>query len=173
MHHGGSVALLGIPPGRDRHRLEPGDLKGLNMRGIYGREMFETWYKMAALLQAGLDITPVITHHFPIQEFQRDSDHGVWAVGESNSRLGRRLTRSQDNQDMTGRIGALERRAVASSADVAEAVGVAIVPRVHARPARQLALQRRELRRHLIDGTCAHHFADEVLREPDLDLQRQ
>ena len=43
----------------------------LTLKGIYGREMFETWYKMAALLQAGLDITPVITHHFPIQEFQR------------------------------------------------------------------------------------------------------
>ena len=71
MHHGGSVALLGIPPGETAIDWNHVIFKGLNMRGIYGREMFETWYKMAALLQAGLDITPVITHHFPIQEFQR------------------------------------------------------------------------------------------------------
>ena len=71
MHHGGSVALLGIPPGDTAIDWNQVIFKGLNMRGIYGREMFETWYKMAALLQAGLDITPVITHHFPIQEFQR------------------------------------------------------------------------------------------------------
>ncbi len=71
MHHGGSVALLGIPPGETAIDWNQVIFKGLNMRGIYGREMFETWYKMAALLQAGLDITPVITHHFPIQDFQR------------------------------------------------------------------------------------------------------
>ena len=71
MHHGGSVALLGIPPGETAIDWNQVIFKGLNMRGIYGREMFETWYKMAALLQGGLDITPVITHHFPIQEFQR------------------------------------------------------------------------------------------------------
>src|SRR6185312_1054401 len=66
MHHGGSVALLGIPPGDTAIDWNQVIFKGLNMRGIYGREMFETWYKMAALLQAGLDIGPVITHHFPI-----------------------------------------------------------------------------------------------------------
>jgi threonine 3-dehydrogenase len=71
MHHGGSVALLGIPPGETAIDWNQVIFKGLNMRGIYGREMFETWYKMAAMLQSGLDITPVITHHFPIQEFQR------------------------------------------------------------------------------------------------------
>ncbi len=71
MHHGGSVALLGIPPGDTAIDWNQVIFKGLTMRGIYGREMFETWYKMAALLQGGLDITPVITHHFPIQEFQR------------------------------------------------------------------------------------------------------
>src|SRR6187549_1686943 len=69
MHHGGSVALLGIPPGDTAIDWNQVIFKGLDMRGIYGREMFETWYKMAALLQGGLDITPVITHHFPIQEF--------------------------------------------------------------------------------------------------------
>ena len=43
---------------------------GLNIKGIYGREMFETWYKMQAMVQSGLDITPVITHHFPYKDFQ-------------------------------------------------------------------------------------------------------
>ena len=71
MHHGGSVALLGIPPGETAIDWNQVIFKGLNMRGIYGREMFETWYKMAAMLQSGLDITPVITHHFSVHEFQR------------------------------------------------------------------------------------------------------
>ena len=81
MHHGGSVALLGIPPGDTAIDWNQVIFKGLNMRGIYGREMFETWYKMAALLQGGLDITPVITHHFPIQEFER----GFQTMGSGQS----------------------------------------------------------------------------------------
>lgn len=48
--------------------------KGLFIKGIYGREMFETWYKMAALVQSGLDLTPLITHHFTIDDFQRGFD---------------------------------------------------------------------------------------------------
>jgi threonine 3-dehydrogenase len=71
MHHGGSVALLGIPPGETAIDWNQVIFKGLTLKGIYGREMFETWYKMAALLQSGLDIGPVITHHYPVQEFQR------------------------------------------------------------------------------------------------------
>ena len=43
----------------------------LTIKGIYGREMYETWYKMTVLLQSGLDISPVITHRFPIDEFER------------------------------------------------------------------------------------------------------
>ena len=45
--------------------------KGLEIKGIYGREMFETWYKMVALIQSGLDITPIITHHFPVDHFEQ------------------------------------------------------------------------------------------------------
>ena len=71
MHHGGNVALLGIPPGETAIDWTQVIFKGLDLRGIYGREMFETLYKMAALLQGGLDITPVITHHFPVSEFER------------------------------------------------------------------------------------------------------
>jgi threonine 3-dehydrogenase len=69
MHHGGSVALLGIPPEETVIDWNQVIFKGLAMKGIYGREMFETWYKMSAMLQSGLDISPIITHHFPIQDF--------------------------------------------------------------------------------------------------------
>ena len=69
MHHGGSVALLGIPPEETAIDWNQVIFKGLTLKGIYGREMFETWYKMASLLQSGLDLTPVITHHLPIQAF--------------------------------------------------------------------------------------------------------
>jgi len=69
MHHGGGVALLGIPP--DNTAIDWNDVifKGLVLKGIYGREMFETWYKMAAMLQSGLDITPIITHRLPVAEY--------------------------------------------------------------------------------------------------------
>lgn len=74
MNHGGKIAMLGIPPsdmGIDWNQVI---FKGLNIKGIYGREMFETWYKMASLIQSGLDLTPIITHHFPIDEFQQGFD---------------------------------------------------------------------------------------------------
>jgi threonine 3-dehydrogenase len=71
MVNGGRIALLGIQ-GEDV-AIDWGKVifKGLHLKGIYGREMFETWYKMASLVQAGLDITPVITHHFPIDDFRQ------------------------------------------------------------------------------------------------------
>ncbi len=70
MHHGGNVALLGIPPGEMAIDWTEIIFKGLNLKGVYGREMFETWYKMSSMLQSGLNIKPVITHHFSIDEFQ-------------------------------------------------------------------------------------------------------
>ena len=70
MHHGGKVALLGIPPGDMSVDWNEIIFKGLIIKGIYGREMFETWYKMASMLQSGLDLQPVITHHFDIDDFQ-------------------------------------------------------------------------------------------------------
>jgi threonine 3-dehydrogenase len=69
MHHGGKVALLGIPPAETAIDWNQVIFKGLELKGIYGREMFETWYKMSSMLQSGLNIEPVITHHFPIGEF--------------------------------------------------------------------------------------------------------
>ena len=72
--HGGKVALLGIP--NQQIAIDWNDVifKGLTLQGIYGRQMFETWYKMVALLQAGLDVTPVITHRFASEEFQHAFD---------------------------------------------------------------------------------------------------
>ena len=70
MHHGGSVALLGIPPQEAAIDWTQVIFKGLTLKGIYGREMFETWYKMASLLQSGLSLQPVITHHLPIQDYR-------------------------------------------------------------------------------------------------------
>jgi threonine 3-dehydrogenase len=68
--HGGRVALLGIP---DRPMLVNWNLiifNGLTIKGIYGREMYETWYKMTVMIQSGLDITPVITHRFPADRYE-------------------------------------------------------------------------------------------------------
>lgn len=70
MHHGGSVALLGIPPEDTAIDWNEVIFKGLVIKGIYGREMFETWYKMAAMLQSGLDLSPIITHRLPIADYR-------------------------------------------------------------------------------------------------------
>ncbi len=70
MHHGGKVALLGIPPGDTAIDWTEVIFKGLILKGIYGREMFETWYKMASMLQSGLNIEPIITHRFFVDDFR-------------------------------------------------------------------------------------------------------
>ena len=81
MNHGGRVALLGIPPEEIPLDLNEIIFKGLHIKGIYGREMFETWYKMTAMLQSGLDITPILTHRFAIDDFQKGFD--VMRSGQS------------------------------------------------------------------------------------------
>ncbi len=70
MHHGGKIAILGIPPGEMAIDWNEVIFKGLILKGIYGREMFETWYKMSSMLQSGLDMEPIITHHFDVDDFQ-------------------------------------------------------------------------------------------------------
>ncbi|HMI37194.1 MAG TPA: L-threonine 3-dehydrogenase [Steroidobacteraceae bacterium] len=70
MHHGGSVALLGLMPQDTGIHWDEVIFKGLVLKGVYGREMFETWYKMSSMLQSGLDISGVITHRLPIEEFE-------------------------------------------------------------------------------------------------------
>jgi threonine 3-dehydrogenase len=81
MSNGGRIALLGIM--EDGAGIDWGKVifKGLFLKGIYGREMFETWYKMAALLQSGLDIGRIITHRFPIEDFRQ----GFEAMGSGQS----------------------------------------------------------------------------------------
>jgi len=81
MVNGGRVALLGIFP--EDVAIDWGKVifKGLFMKGIYGREMFETWYKMAAMIEGGLDISQVITHRFPIDDFR--SGFEVMGSGKS------------------------------------------------------------------------------------------
>jgi threonine 3-dehydrogenase len=69
MHHGGKIAMLGILPAETAIDWNQVIFKGLELKGVYGREMFETWYKMSSMLQSGLNIEPVITHHFPIDEY--------------------------------------------------------------------------------------------------------
>ena len=69
MHHGGKVAMLGIPPGDMAIDWNDVIFKGLVLKGIYGREMFETWYKMSSMLQSGLNMDPIITHNFDVDEF--------------------------------------------------------------------------------------------------------
>jgi len=70
MHHGGRVAVLGIPPTNTSIDWNQVIFKGLVIKGIYGREMFETWYKMSSMLQSGLNIAPIMTHQFPLSDFQ-------------------------------------------------------------------------------------------------------
>jgi threonine 3-dehydrogenase len=70
MHHGGKIAMLGIPPGDMAIDWNDVIFKGLIIKGIYGREMFETWYKMSSMLQSGLNMDPIITHHFDVDDFQ-------------------------------------------------------------------------------------------------------
>ncbi len=70
MAHGGRIAVLGIPSGEILIDLETVVFNMLTLRGIYGREMYETWYQMTVMLQTGLDIRPVITHRFSHSEFE-------------------------------------------------------------------------------------------------------
>ncbi|MWP39111.1 L-threonine 3-dehydrogenase [Rhodobacter sphaeroides] len=66
---GGRIAMLGIPPGRSPVDWSRIVFKALTIKGVYGREIFETWYKMIAMLENGLDIRRVITHRFPVADF--------------------------------------------------------------------------------------------------------
>ncbi|MBI1215473.1 MAG: L-threonine 3-dehydrogenase [Alphaproteobacteria bacterium] len=81
MRHGGNIALLGIPPADTAIDWTQVIFKGLFIKGIYGREMYETWYKMRAMVQSGLNLAPMITHHFHIDEYEQAFE--VMASGES------------------------------------------------------------------------------------------
>jgi len=81
MHHGGGVAMLGLPSTEVAIDWNDVILKGLTIKGIYGRQMFETWYKMAAILQSGLNIRPIITHRMSYTEYEKAFD--VMGRGQS------------------------------------------------------------------------------------------
>ena len=81
MNHGGRVSLLGIPPSEMAVDWNKVIFKGLVLKGIYGREMFETWYKMSSMIQSGLDISPVITHRFGADDYKTAFD--VMRSGQS------------------------------------------------------------------------------------------
>ena len=85
INHGGKIAMLGIPPSDMAIDWNKVIFKGLEIKGIYGREMFETWYKMASLIQSGLDISPILTHEFSVDDFQDGFD--MMASGQSGKVL--------------------------------------------------------------------------------------
>ena len=70
MTMGGRIAMLGIPPGKSPVDWSRIVFKAITIKGVYGREIFETWYKMIAMLQNGLDVSGVITHHFKVDDFE-------------------------------------------------------------------------------------------------------
>ena len=81
MCHGGKIALLGIPGKDIAIDWNKVIFNGLTIKGIYGREMYETWYQMTSMLQSGLDISTVITHRFAFEDFQKGFD--AMQVGKS------------------------------------------------------------------------------------------
>ena len=74
---GGRMAMLGIPPGDATVNWSDIIMKALKIHGVYGREMFETWRKMFGLIRGGLDLEPLITHRFPMEDFQPGFDAAV------------------------------------------------------------------------------------------------
>ena len=74
MSHGGKIAILGLPANESPMDWRQVIFNMLSIKGIYGREMYETWYKMSVMLDSGLDISPVITHRFAYHEFQKGFD---------------------------------------------------------------------------------------------------
>jgi threonine 3-dehydrogenase len=68
---GGRIAMLGIPPGKSQVDWSTIVFKALTIKGVYGREIFETWYKMIAMLEDGLNISRIVTHHFPVDDFEQ------------------------------------------------------------------------------------------------------
>ena len=74
MSHGGKIAVLGIPSKEVVIELRQIIFSMLTLKGIYGREMYETWYKMTVMLESGLDISPVITHRFSYKDYEKGFD---------------------------------------------------------------------------------------------------
>ena len=71
MKNGGKIALLGLQGTQTKVDLETVIFNGLNIRGIYGRKVWDTWYKMSTMMQAGLDIKKIITHRFDVKDYEK------------------------------------------------------------------------------------------------------
>ncbi len=71
MCHGGKIAILGIPEKEFAIDWNTVIFNMLTLKGIYGREMYETWYQMTVMLQSGLDISPVVTHRYPFTDYEK------------------------------------------------------------------------------------------------------
>jgi threonine 3-dehydrogenase len=74
MNHAGKISLLGFLPDQTGIDWNQVIMKGLTLKGIYGREMFDTWYKMITMLQSGLNIAPVVTHEYAVDDYQKAFD---------------------------------------------------------------------------------------------------
>jgi threonine 3-dehydrogenase len=74
MSHGGKIAILGIPSKEMPMDWRQVIFNMITIKGIYGREMYDTWYKMSVMIESGLDISPVITHRFALEDFQQGFD---------------------------------------------------------------------------------------------------
>ena len=74
MKNGGNIALLGLLPDTTEVDMEKVIFSGLNLKGIYGRKVWDTWYKMTTMIEAGLDISKIITHRFDITDYQKGFD---------------------------------------------------------------------------------------------------
>lgn len=85
MNYGGHIAILGIPPGNTAIDWSQVIFKGLIMKGIYGREMYETWFKMVNMLESGLDLKPIITHRFKVDDYKEAFE--LMASGQSGKIL--------------------------------------------------------------------------------------
>lgn len=81
MCHGGKVAILGLPAGDVRIDWHKVIFNMLTLKGVYGREIFETWYKMQVFIQSGLDLSPIITHRLPVDDFEKGFE--AMASGEA------------------------------------------------------------------------------------------
>ena len=71
MYHGGKIALLGLIPNTTKINWDSIIFKGLTVKGIYGREMYETWYKMTQMLRSGLNVSKIVTHKLPVSEYEK------------------------------------------------------------------------------------------------------
>ena len=99
MSHGGKIAMLGIPAKEMAIDWRTVIFNMLTIKGIYGREMYETWYKMTVMLESGLDISPVITHRFDYSEFEKGFEAMMSGKREGHSGLDDlRLKRSMQSR---------------------------------------------------------------------------